>query len=352
MEEYDNLIDEPGMFLFCQAPADVPYLLSIYKKYVGTLEITVCVINVQNTYKFIKGLNLSLKGLIFIPYELSTMKNWKLVWEEKRRLKNLQQTYFKSEKPKIVYFFSRFEDWLTASFITHLAKSKHNIIYYYNHYDQVDVHYKRHTGLNLKNQLKLLMLYYITGACFKFEIINKQPEFVFDKVRILEKEAKLNPDVFEDYFHQIETSLSRKTILLFISSCDITLFNEEKYNMQVNVLIAFLKQLDYDVLIKGHPRIGSPKINDGIEVTFIPDYIPAEFIKIDPSVTIIGIDSFAIIKIAKEKNFKVISLLNMFEFLTDELKRTTFNFLSELSENKIVFIDTLEDLKLKLKESS
>ncbi len=134
--------------IFCQAPADIPYLLTIYEeKARGT--ISVYVINVENMFRFIENLNLELRELVFIPYSHSSLRSISHLYKEKKRIKELSRSYFSFIKDHDIYFFSRFEDWLTSAFIHVLTKAGSNTIYYVDYYDFSAEVYERQP-LNLK----------------------------------------------------------------------------------------------------------------------------------------------------------------------------------------------------------
>jgi hypothetical protein len=334
------------VIIFCQAPADISYVLTLYEKYKKDKFISIYVINVENVYKFIKNLNLDLKKLVFIPYVLTSFKNLLQVFKERKRIKFLKKQNFDFIKCADVYFFSRFEDWLTPAFLINLESD--NTIYYVDHYDYSGELYKRK-----KPSFKLLaikLVYYIlTNVNFKLEIIEKSPEFQYSKYKIKRLTPELDNNIFEKYSHKIKVQNTRLIALFFISPCENIIYDCEDYDVMQTNIIKSLKKYNWNVVVKGHPRLGTPNNIIDLVDMIIPSFIPAEFVKIENVSICLGITTTSLGHFAKNTDIITYSLLNLFKF-NNEYEREVFKkYLSELSNNKIRYFNNYLDFENKIK---
>ncbi|MGB4774077.1 MAG: hypothetical protein WBP45_02800, partial [Daejeonella sp.] len=185
------------IILFCQAPSDLPLILTVYEKFNRITNLSIYVVNVENNYKFIKGLNLDLKSLLFIPYKNPTLKDFRTIIAERKRIKALNDRYFNHVTNHDVYFFSRYEDWITSAFIKTL--SLQNKIFYINTYDDISGDFSNRQKLNLRRFVLRSVFWFLTTIKFKMEIVEKLPEFYFQKYHIEESTLSVNPIVYEKY---------------------------------------------------------------------------------------------------------------------------------------------------------
>lgn len=339
----NSIKEENKIIIFCQAPADIPYFLSLYEKYKEEKVISVYVINVENVYKFIKGLNLNLHSLVFIPYTLTSFKNIFQIIKERKRIKTLKKQYFDFVINTDVYFFSRFEDWLTSSFLDVLDKK--NSIYYVDHYDNSAMFFDKKSR-SIKVEIYGYILKYITGVSFKLDIVEKLPEFPINRYNISREDVVLNSDLFVKYSYSVNIPFENKSnILFFISECEDTIFDSNFYNEKLKNIVIGLKTIGFNVVVKGHPRIGMPESIKVISNYEIPSYVPGEFINIESFRFCLGLDTNAICYFAKSKKLPTYSLIRMFPSLNIDMIEILVNFLKNQSDNEIIFIDN--DIQLR-----
>ncbi|MGO4819415.1 hypothetical protein [Flavobacterium sp. W22_SRS_FP1] len=331
---------ESKIIIFCQAPADIPYVLSLYEKYKEEKLISVYVINVENVFKFIQGLNLNLSALVFIPYVLGTFKSVFQIIKERKRIKALKKQYFDLVINTDVYFFSRFEDWLTSSFVVGLEKR--NSIYYIDHYDN-SANFFAEKSRSIKVEIYGWILNYLTGVSFKLDIVEKLPEFPINRYNINREDAVLNPDVFVKYSYFVNVPFeSKDNVLFFISECEETIFNSNFYNEKLKSIITDIKTIGFKVVVKGHPRIGMPESIKLISDYEIPSYVPGEFIDIELFRFCLGLETNAICYFAKSNKIPTYSLIRMFPSRNIDMIEILVNFLKNQSDNEIIFIDNEE----------
>ena len=335
------------MIIFCQAPADIPYLLSMYEKHKDEEVISIVVINVENIFKFIKSLNLNLDSLVFIPYTLKSFKNPLHILRERKRIIKLNKKYFDSIADRNIYFFSRFEDWLTSFFLKGL--SKRNKIYYLDHYDfSSELFIKR--KLNFKLSVYRLIYYLLTGIDFKLEIIEKIPEFNYDKYKIERRVPEINNEVFQKYKYEIDILQKTKPIVLFfVMPCEPSIYDREKHDeIQLKIVESF-KSNNWIVAVKGHPRSGVPENIMNVVDFEIPSYIPAEFLQLKDVKMCVGVITAALAHFASNTEIKTYSLLNLFQFRDSNSLNVYKDYLLNLSQNKIIFFQDYNDFENKIK---
>jgi hypothetical protein len=334
-----------NILIFCQAPADIQYVLTIYEKYKETNSISIFVINVKGIFDFIDQLNLKLEQFVFIPYELKSIKNIRHLFNERKRIKSLVRFYFSDIQGSEVYFFSRYEDWLTAFFVHEISANKYVVINYCNHYDIAAEVLPKTSKLTIRMVFYLVLLRYLTGIWFKVNYRDKLPEFNVNKYEIKEVKFLLDSNLFTRYQFYNKPRLTKKLrILFFIAPCDEKIFMIEEYNRILIDIIEGFRKEGYFITVKGHPRIGTPKlIKDKVDF-IIPEYVPGEFINKNEFDLFLGINTSAIIHYTKDKDIPTYSLMEIFPANNVALHTGIINFLKQQSGGKIKFIKSIKDL--------
>lgn len=332
--------------IFCQAPADIPYVLTIYEQQKGKSEVSIFVINVEGLFRFLTELNLELEQLIFIPYKLKNIKQIGSLYTERNRINTIWQNHFSKIKEGKVYFFSRFEDWLTAAFIHRFTKQENIQIGYTDHYDSSADLFKKNLNITLKNRIYLLILKYLTGVDFKILIREKLPEFPVEKYSIQKVKAEVNNQLYSKYaFKSAVLDGNALNLLLFVSPCDNTIFNPKFYNNRLIEIINILKVNGFRITVKGHPRIGLPMQVKEVADYEIPSYVPGEFIDTNKFSICIGLDTTAICNFARNNILPTYSAIKLFPSVKKEMIDSLIKYLRQQSNNKMLFFDNLEDLK-------
>jgi hypothetical protein len=334
------------ILLFCQAPADLPSILTIYKENKERSPIAIFVVNVEGVYNFIKDLKLELKSLIFIPYELRSFKSIRNIILERKRIIQINNKYFVDVRFNEIYFFSKYEDWLTASFISTLSKNKDNRIFYVDHYDELGRFYKPSFSLSIKILLYKLLLKYLTNISFKTNLKEILPEFPLSNYNIHHLNLNVNPVVYKEYqFNLSRLDLDKNKIIFFLSPCETSYLISGNYIQTIIEIINVFQQMDCLVCVKGHPRMGLP---EGLEnhIDFeIPSYVPGEFIDHDLFSMFFGIDTKVIAHYAGENLSNCYSLIKMFQYSNKQKYDAIINYLTLQSNSKIKFIRSLEELE-------
>lgn len=339
-------MESKNIVIFCQAPADIPFVLTLYEQYKEVNKVSIFVINVEGMFQFLSNLKLDLELLVFIPYKILNIKQVWLINSERIRISNIWDKYFSNIQNGIVYFFSRFEDWLTGSFIHKFSKKNKIKIIYLDHYDDSANLFFNQKNIPVKSRIYLSILYILTGVNFKARIMEKLPEFPVNKYPIIKQTGIINKKVFAKYsFHFTLPNKNKSNVLFFVSPCDVTIFNPIYYNDTLKEFIILLKNIGFNIIVKGHPRIGIPQTICEIADLEIPSYIPAEFIDMQNIRMCIGLDTTAICHFAKNDILPTYSIIKLFPSANNKMLEILVKYLKQQSDNKILFFENQEQIK-------
>ncbi len=337
------------IILFCSAPADLPYILSIYEENKNNFAVSIFVTNVVEVYNYIGQLNLNLEKLIFIPYE-KEFSYRKIIHIIKKRneLKKLFECHFSNLKGEKIFIFTHFFDWITFSFVKKLSEI--NNVVFVDHYDALITSEYSKYNYNINDRIILLSLWLMTNIKFGFIKIlgNKKLEFPYKKYKILRIEYP-EPDekIYRVYQYEID-NIKSNTILIFESN-DLKNYGVINYTSLIISLVKKLKKEGFSIYIKPHPRLGHSEKLDNLVDMILPSLIPAEFLYVRHFLCIIGIQTYALTKFAKDGEKNVYSLIDLFNFTDDNKKRYYKLYLQEHSNNKIIFIQSIDQLIDELK---
>jgi hypothetical protein len=331
------------IILFIQAPADIQYALTIYKRNKSNTEISIFCINVEGIYNFIKNLNLNLKQLIFIPYDLTLkIKNPISIYSSKKKLEQIYENYFTNIENTKVFFFSHFFDYITFYCLSKLANR--NEIKFINHYDdQISKNYYR-DRFSFKTSFLKITYYYLTTIWFRlFRFNNKRIlEFPFEKYGIEEvKDNILDENIHKEYSYRVNDNEKKRILFLEMDYKKIDFFDDYK-----KTTISIVEQSDkkgYKIYLKPHPRLGYSKFLDQYIHKVINKDVPAEFIEIENFDYILGISSSAIAYFSKENNKKVYSLLELYQYNDVSIKQRAKEYLKDLCSH-INYLNSIEEI--------
>ncbi len=330
------------IIIFCQAPADVAYVLTLYEKFKSQRSISIYVINVEGTYNHLKLLNLNIDSLQFIPYPDSyhLYRNPRKIIKARKEIIRLQKQFRQIEGHE-VYYSSNKWDWLTFACI-HVMRGNNDVLTY-DYHNTTERNVK--TSLTVKNVIIRLVLYYITRVKLQLDqrFDRSVPFFPYFLYGVKKYDIKLLPEIFEKYSYQLE-NLSARAILLY----EHDMAEEQtfiKYEETISTIIKRLLKEGYRVYVKPHPRIGYSKFLDNYDVTMLPGFITGEFLPVDRFQAVLGIWTTSIAKISLvRREIKSISLLEMFTPIISRDMETMRDYLISQSEGHIQFAKSIEDL--------
>lgn len=327
--------------IFCGAPADVQYALSIYEKYRNEGKFHFFAIHVKGIYKFLTELRLKNAHVEFIPYPNLNIKNPTSIIQVRKYIKTHIKRYFKDLRNCDVYYFSNKYDWLVYAFIANLAKK--NKVFYYDHYAKSKP-YKKKRLLSAKHMLIVLIYLYLTRVILHFEWLDDRAIISFSYVRygIVEREIFPSAETNAKYAYHVDVNGMENSILFFESSDDGDMI--ENYEATLKTVVNVFLNNGFKPYIKPHPRVGYSRFLDDYGVEILPSYIPGEFIDYDRFSAIVGIATVATAKIAIYADVPIFSLIDLFMFKNISEKETYRQYLSDQSNQKIKFVYDVEEV--------
>lgn len=117
-----------------------------------------------------------------------------------------------------------------------------------------------------------------------------------------------------------------------------------------NIYLSIIDQFrSEEIYIKAHPRLGMAPFLTSFKFKEIHSFIPIEFMDVSKCRMVIGISSIALCHFAS-KGVKTISVLNLMQFESGEIRDSNINFLKENTlQHEIFFPNTLAELLAVLK---
>lgn len=328
--------------IFCQAPADIQYALSIYDKYQGNRTVHFFVIQVKGIYKFLTELKLKNAQVKFIPYPNLKIKNPKSIIKVRQYIKTNIKRYFRYMTEREIYYFSNSYDWLTFAFIANIAKR--NTVFCHDHYAKA-IPCKKESPLSIKDLLIILIYFYLTRVFLHYQRVNNRGIMSFnpDRYGVSEIDIPVSKDGYIKYAYHIESNRLRKNILFYES--DLSNYKMiSSYNETLEEIIDCFTEAGFTIYIKPHPRLGYSNILKECDVQVLPQHVPGEFISHEGFSAIVGIETVAIAKIVHISDIPVYSLMDLFEFRNEKVKNSYKEYLMHQSEGKLKFVSSLDDL--------
>lgn len=171
----------------------------------------------------------------------------------------------------------------------------------------------------------------------------------FENIEIIEKYTG-DKKLLDRYMKKLNV-LKGKKILIAINDGITSGFIEktEFINKIDNLMDILNDNAPGKYAIKPHPRLNKlyGKMSECNEI--IPPYIPLEFVLRHDWKKVIGFDSGSLVSSIKYTSAEVISLIDAVEYRDKELKRMLRHHLEKNSQNKIKFLDKIDDLEKILK---
>ena len=152
----------------------------------------------------------------------------------------------------------------------------------------------------------------------------------------------MSPAVNKKYkYNVIFENSHKKNLLLYESNSEL----DEWFVDYKRDLAKFIDKVsnNYNIYVKPHPRLGYSKFLEKYSVTVIDDYIPSELLSLKDFDIIFGVESTAI----ATTNFKnKFCLVKLFIYNDFGRKKYIINYLSELSNDNLIFVESLDDISI------
>jgi hypothetical protein len=316
------------VIIFCQAPADLIYVLNIIERFKIQKKILITR-NTKSLYFFLQKLNLENTWIVHLENLTLDLRSLKSIRLNKKIISETIYL-FSNFKEKKVYFFSTSYDYYTAALVAKLSEKNH--VYYYNHYDCLTSKVGN-KSFSLVRIIKAKLYQYITnGVKFLHDQHKNFPKFNASLYPIESLTIYKKPVVNKKYLYTVNT---HPNVLLLISEKEIMSLALNEVD-KIYIIVNHFKN-NFKIYYKGHPRLGSSVIVSNWADEIIPDIIPSEFICYKKFEYVIGIGSAALCYPAEKKYSKVISLLKHVKSLNNYSNEDLIIYLKEYSRNSIDF---------------
>ncbi|PRY94370.1 hypothetical protein BY457_12022 [Marinilabilia salmonicolor] len=337
--EFDALI-------FIQAAGDTLYALDLLKKYQGK-RVHLCVINIENVYFYLKKISLENVQLDFYPYINFNHKNIISIWKSRNNIKEVFESYFERNKYQEIYFFSRFFDWLTPTLIGKYNEKYPVKVHYLNYNDEYAVRTDKKLYLSSKSffahKYFISIVQFITGISFFARYERRTIEFDYKKYGIESREVSYSPRVPIEYQVNFEY-IDDRSILFLISPVEFELITSSSV-VKLKSFLGELRKDGFNLIVKGHPRLGIPKELINCFDNEIPMEIPVEIINFEKKKFTLGVFSSGLSFLSLYSNGPVFSLIDSLHFKNPQVVSGYKKYLLERSNQKISFPSSFDCLK-------
>lgn len=309
--------------IFVQASADIIHARTIINNHLNNGDnVSVFISNSVSFLKQLKSFNLNIR-IKYIDVNISF--DPKKIWKYKKSRKIIESYWNKELNQSFdkIYFFSIYEDYLTAIWVSKFSRISKDIEYY-NHYDNLTI-----KDLKRSLSLKLFLYSFIYTFVFRTSYSNfyssKFPRFNYSKYpKIKRNDIKLtNYQNTLDVKFQVPSFEDYKTILFF--------YSDSPNNEQDKTQLIFINKIDksrFKILFKSHPRINTKDIFKDCVDFEIPNFISAEFIDYTNIDYCVGLNTAALCFPAR------LNLSEVFSFSDKSII-----YLDKFSEGKIIYKD-------------
>ena len=291
------------ILIFCQSPKDLKYILDIYEKNIEVgNRCSVIVREVTGVFQFIKTLNLDLVSLVFM--NTFSMKAPTGIFKQLQEAKSIIRECNKFNYDDI-YFFSNLFDVSTPYIIKRINSTN---VYFYDHFkhEHCIVSHKR-----LVENIRAILI----------RCVFSLKTSVVDDTRLLRIDVddfvteKLSPeDVSVEARYMLKPQFSNIKSILFLDSNDYLDEMLPDADQYFDDFYKLFTSLGYNVVVKGHPRLGLSEYINNYDCDILEASIPSEFIDISNFEYIFSVCSASIVSFPNNISF---SLIGYFEVINE-----------------------------------
>lgn len=327
-----------NIFIFCQAPLHIPYMLTVYDMYKNSsLKITI-VCPFENMKIYFDSLNLNAR-IIVLPKIDCSYKKFFLYYKYRRRfLKNLIEMDIYKEN-SIVFFSSVFHRLYNYYIKLYLELKLTEV-----RFIQIEKFPSMTINkITLKKRVEKLFLFLITKIKYEY---TKQGDhivlrFPLENYPIKIIDIKICNNTIEKYCYKIPTlSYDRHNVILFANPYRDPFNTEEDYIKLHKNVCEKLKDCGYNIFLKGHPRIGLLNSVTKYADNIIPDFIPSELIDYSQFSFAFGFTSTAICNL----KIPAFSFLKLCQPVNLESYNYWIDYLNQWSNSKVTFIEDINEI--------
>jgi hypothetical protein len=326
--------------IFCQAPIETAQVLYIYEKIKPQYKnIIIACLRTKSYIDFFKYMKLEVQ-YIYIPEFIFSIKHILGNIKKISEIKHYAQTININESD--IYFTSRFDEQLAFLLV---YKKNNNKSYYI--YDK-DTIWKLSNKYKMTLKQKLYDWYLKTITKAKLERFPTSESNALYNIPV-EKMSncqiiynKIDSDFFKKHSYKIPNNITERTVIFYSEPYRFDFTSQDSYYEMNKRIVDSLHHKGYKVALKGHPRIGVPDNVMNMVDYIIPAFIPAEFINLKDFTFAIGFVSTSLSDALRE--IPSYSVLKMCPIQNINNYNHFSSFLSELSSNKIKFIENFNEI--------
>jgi len=254
---------------------------------------------------------------------------------------------FKDLKNAEIYFSNRACAVVIFSYIKKLKKR--NTVYFFGNNTN-----KNAMEFPVENGLRAFIMrlivrwglgietYVRTRAGVPFWTLDERYFKVIQKI----KSPTESKDINRKYSNRLDILNGKNILIAYNDSISCGFVEENEFINNINRLMEILNTIAPDkYTIKAHPRLNKfyGKMSEVTDV--IPSYIPLQLVLGHDWKMIIGFDSGSLISSAEQTNADVISLMDCLRYNDQYLKKKFRDNLVNNSQNRIKFLENIEELK-------
>lgn len=326
--------------IFCQAPIEVPNVISIYDKICNSYqEITIISLRTDSYKSFFESINIKAELKFWQAININIFSFFNIL-NIRRKLKS---QILSIDVNKSDFFFTSRFDFQLSCYLGYLPYNSKKI--YFKGKDSIWITDKKFKT-NIKNYIKFILMRSISKCPLKYFKTGDYkflPEINVDKVRNIVLEHYIEDKSILKKYLYIPKSKNNNKVILFTEPYRNKYQTENDYNSVNKKVVEILRNKGYYVVMKGHPRIGNhPLLLDIVDET-IPSYISSEFIDMNSFVFAIG---FVSTSLCDSSNYiPSYSVLDLCEIVDNSDYNYWHNFIDRVGEKRVIYFKSFNELK-------
>ena len=324
--------------IFVQAPADLPFALSIYDDKHRQGKPVELFVRARSIYEFVRGLPLDGAVVSLLDDGFTSFpKTPRAIVRVRSRLQATYRAHFQAV-PGEAYFFTPLMDVTTSCFVSRLARRCP--VFLADHYRLRDPELTR---WGPKTWAKWSLLKFITGVGFAFCVRDEIDRAIYavlphERFGIKLIEPHIDPRVVERYRFRTHPAPGRAALLFVWDDDEVGFLREprESFRWMANCLLG----QGFRVYIKPHPRLGHPGFLERMNVRILPAGVPAEFLDLEQFDVRVGVDSLALARTAVASGSPSVSLVNVVGFRDSTTPGRIRQWLDQHAQRQILYPGT------------
>lgn len=335
------------------ASADLKYVLLLSRKYNDQIN-HIYIINNEKLFEFSKTIesdNIKFFQISIVNYLPLTPIAALL---QRKEIRSTIRRYFSNFFGGRVVVYNLYYNYFLTPILTYLQQRDNEVVLCDHYAGDAFADFLPMKNTLKESYLKLVLKFFSPNFSFNFyssknSLAQRVIKFSNDKISKIKNDKYLEDESRIDKF-KYSANVNSKPAVLFLDHGKVTsdsIIKDFAENMR-NVLDLLKKH--FSVYVKPHPRLGKGKYIDDDKFYLLPDYIPAEFIKLDSFDLIVSGFSVSLAKMASSTTIRCVSVINLFSWCSDDTRNYYLKFLRAQSKNKIIFVESLSEFENSIKQ--